>query len=146
MSAIANTRPQELQQSDQGSRKRFSHARLTIIGARNAANDDCHVHSASLHQSDCMDVLPLLSAGCVDLVLSDLPYGTTRCPWDCPIPLERMWAQLKRVGKRDCVYIFTAQQPFTCWTSPWAVGRLALRHFERVVRSLGLNATSTTSE
>lgn len=121
MSAIASTRLQELQQSDQGSRKRFSRARLTIIGAGNAANDDCHVHSASLHQSDCMDVLPLLSAGCVDLVLSDLPYGTTRCPWDCPIPLERMWAQLRRVGRRDCVYIFTAQQPLTwalCASNP----------------------------
>lgn len=49
----------------------------------------------------------------IDLVLTDLPYGMTACKWDTPIPFEPMWAQLKRIVKRDAAIIFTASQPFT---------------------------------
>lgn len=74
-----------------------------------------------LHQGNCLDVLPTLADGSVDLVLTDLPYGTTACPWDSVIPLDDMWRELHRVGTRDCVFVFTAQQPFTwalCASNP----------------------------
>jgi site-specific DNA-methyltransferase (adenine-specific) len=49
----------------------------------------------------------------IDLVLTDPPYGTTACKWDTHIDLEKMWIELKRVGKDNCSYVFTASQPFT---------------------------------
>ena len=48
----------------------------------------------------------------IDMVLADLPYGTTACDWDSIIPLEPLWEQYKRIGKDDTPYVFTASQPF----------------------------------
>lgn len=52
-----------------------------------------------------------MAAGSVDAVITDLPYGTTRCKWDAIIPLEPMWEQVKRVCRG--VFITTGSQPFT---------------------------------
>jgi site-specific DNA-methyltransferase (adenine-specific) len=74
-----------------------------------------------LHHGDCLVQLPLIAERSVDLVVTDLPYGTTACPWDSIIPLDQMWQELKRVGTPDCVFVFTAQQPFTwalCASNP----------------------------
>jgi site-specific DNA-methyltransferase (adenine-specific) len=62
---------------------------------------------------DCLEVLPTLEAGSVDLVLADPPYGTTACKWDSIIPLEPMWAELKRLIKPRGAVVMTACQPFT---------------------------------
>lgn len=51
--------------------------------------------------------------GSVDMVLTDPPYGTTQCKWDSIIPLEPMWAELKRVIKPNGAIAMTASQPFT---------------------------------
>lgn len=63
-----------------------------------------------LHHADCFDVMPRLAAGSVDLVLADLPYGTTNCVWDSILPLDRLWAEYRRVC-RGPVVLF-AQTPF----------------------------------
>jgi len=75
-------------------------------------NDDVY-STHTLYEGDCLKVLPMMAPASVDLVLTDLPYGTSKCPWDSVIALDRMWAELKRVGKPGCVFVFTAQQPFT---------------------------------
>ena len=62
---------------------------------------------------DCLDVMPDLPDGCVDLILADVPYGTTACKWDSIIPLEPMWEQLKRIIKTNGAIVMTASQPFT---------------------------------
>ena len=49
----------------------------------------------------------------VDLVLCDLPYGTTQCKWDAVIPLEPMWAAFRRVIRPGAAIVLTAAQPFT---------------------------------
>jgi site-specific DNA-methyltransferase (adenine-specific) len=67
----------------------------------------------TLLQGDCLTLLPTLAAGSVDLVLADLPYGTTACKWDCVIPLTPLWEQYRRVLKPDGVIVLTACQPFT---------------------------------
>lgn len=69
--------------------------------------------SVSLTQGDCIAQLKKLPDASVDLVESDLPYGTTGCDWDSVIDLAAMWKELYRVGKPDCVFVFTAQSPFT---------------------------------
>ena len=49
----------------------------------------------------------------VDMILMDLPYGTTACHWDSIIPFEPMWARLKRIIKPRGAIVLTASQPFT---------------------------------
>jgi DNA modification methylase len=54
-----------------------------------------------------------IESGSVDMVLADVPYGTTACKWDSIIPLEPMWEQLKRIIKPNGAIVMTASQPFT---------------------------------
>ena len=49
----------------------------------------------------------------IDMILADLPYGTTACKWDSIIPLKPLWKQYKRVIKEDGAIVLTASQPFT---------------------------------
>jgi len=67
----------------------------------------------SLFNGDCLTVLPMIPDGSVDMVLCDLPYGTTQCHWDIVIPLEKLWAEYHRVCKQNAAMVFTASQPFT---------------------------------
>lgn len=64
---------------------------------------------------DCLELLPDIPDNYVDMVFADLPYGdkTTSLAWDNHIPLEPLWAQLKRIAKKNAAMIFTASQPFT---------------------------------
>lgn len=62
---------------------------------------------------DCLAGLSLLPDGSVDMVLTDLPYGTTSGAWDTLLPLPDLWRQLTRVTKRNGAMVFTAAQPFT---------------------------------
>lgn len=55
--------------------------------------------------------MPTMPDKSVDMVLCDLPYGTTRCSWDTVIPLDKLWSEYKRVCKGAIV--LTAAQPFT---------------------------------
>jgi site-specific DNA-methyltransferase (adenine-specific) len=67
----------------------------------------------NLHFGDCLEILPTLADNSVDMVLVDLPYGTTACKWDSIIPLDKLWQQYNRVCKEDGAMVFTAAQPFT---------------------------------
>ena len=51
--------------------------------------------------------------GSVDAIICDPPYQMTACKWDSIIPLEPMWAELKRVIKPNGAIVMTASQPFT---------------------------------
>jgi len=66
-----------------------------------------------LWQGDCLELMPDISDGSIDMVLADQPYGTTACKWDSVIPLEPMWEQLKRIIKPNGAIVMTASQPFT---------------------------------
>ena len=67
----------------------------------------------TLKQGDCLTILPTLADQSVDLILCDLPYGTTKCKWDFVIPLDLLWAQYKRVLKPLGTVVLFADQPFT---------------------------------
>jgi len=66
-----------------------------------------------LIEGDCLEVMPGIPDGSVDMVAADPPYGTTACKWDTIIPLEPLWAQLKRVTKSNGVIVMMGSQPFT---------------------------------
>lgn len=64
-------------------------------------------------QGDCLDLMRDIPSGSVDMVLCDLPYGTTACSWDSIIPFEPLWEQYWRVCKPNAAIVLTASQPFT---------------------------------
>jgi site-specific DNA-methyltransferase (adenine-specific) len=68
---------------------------------------------ARLICGDCRDVLPTLAEGSIDLVLADLPYGTTACAWDSVIPFAPLWENYKRLLKPGGAVVLTGSQPFT---------------------------------
>ncbi|MFA7167420.1 MAG: site-specific DNA-methyltransferase [Sphaerochaetaceae bacterium] len=101
------------------------------------------IGDATLYRGDCLEVMPTLPAGCVDMVLADPPYGTTACAWDSVIPPGRMWEELHRVAREDAAFVFTACQPFTtrlgssnlkelryawAWVKNYSTGFLNARH------------------
>jgi site-specific DNA-methyltransferase (adenine-specific) len=67
----------------------------------------------NLMLGDCLERMKEIPDGSIDMVLTDPPYGTTACKWDSVIPFEPMWAQLKRVTKKNGAIVMTASQPFT---------------------------------
>ena len=64
---------------------------------------------ADLYHGDCLEVMPTLAPGSIDMVLTDPPYGTTACKWDSIIPLEPMWENLKRLVKPNAAIVMTAR-------------------------------------
>lgn len=66
-----------------------------------------------LHQGDCLEVMKTVPDGSVDMVMCDLPYGTTACKWDSLLPLELLWKEYKRLIREDGAIVLTAAQPFT---------------------------------
>jgi site-specific DNA-methyltransferase (adenine-specific) len=80
-------------------------------------------------QGDCLELMKNIPDGSIDMILCDLPYGTTACKWDTIIPFEPLWEQYKRIIKDNGAIVLTASQPFTsslvmsnvkdfkyCWT------------------------------
>lgn len=67
----------------------------------------------TLHLGDCLDLMKTIPDHSIDLVLCDLPYGTTACKWDVVIPLDPLWQEYERVMKPTSVAVLTANQPFT---------------------------------
>lgn len=67
----------------------------------------------TIHRGDCLSLLPEVADASVDLVLCDLPYGTTRNPWDSCVDLPRLWAEYERILAPSGVVVLTAQGPFT---------------------------------
>ena len=61
---------------------------------------------------DCLELLPNLLDNSIDMLLVDLPYGTTACKWDSVLPLDKLWEQYNRVCKRDAAMVFTQQESF----------------------------------
>lgn len=66
-----------------------------------------------LFEGDCLDIMPQIPDNFVDLILCDLPYGTTQNNWDCEIPLVPLWDQYLRIIKDRGAIVLTSQGAFT---------------------------------
>jgi site-specific DNA-methyltransferase (adenine-specific) len=66
-----------------------------------------------IEQGDCLQLLPLIENKSVNLILTDLPYGTSACSWDTVIRLEPLWYEFERIIKDDGAIVLTSNQPFT---------------------------------
>lgn len=66
-----------------------------------------------LMHGDCLEMMKLIPDVSVDMVLCDLPYGTTQNKWDAVIPFDQLWDAYKRIVRADGAIVLTAAQPFT---------------------------------
>ena len=71
------------------------------------------VENPILMQGDCLEMMKSIPDGSVDMILCDLPYGTTACKWDSVIPFEPLWAAYRRVCKPNAAIVLTANFPFS---------------------------------
>ena len=68
-----------------------------------------------LKLGDCLDIMPSIPDGSIDMILCDLPYGITACKWDTVIPFEPLWKEYKRIIKdRGCIALF-GSEPFSSY-------------------------------
>jgi site-specific DNA-methyltransferase (adenine-specific) len=67
----------------------------------------------TLFYGDCLEVMGVIPDNSIDMILCDLPYGTTACSWDIIIPFVPLWEQYNRIAKENAAMVFTASQPFT---------------------------------
>ena len=80
--------------------------------ARTRSPTSANVDARLIH-GECLEAMQALPAKSVDLILCDLPYGTTACKWDAVIPFEPLWERYRRVAKDTAAIVLTASQPFT---------------------------------
>lgn len=66
-----------------------------------------------IYNGDCLEIMKSIEDKSIDMILCDLPYGTTACKWDGIIPFEPLWEQYKRIIKDNGAIVLTASQPFT---------------------------------
>lgn len=66
-----------------------------------------------LLQGDCLDEMSKVLDSSVDLILVDLPYGTSACSWDVVIPMEKLWEQYLRVLKPSGTVVLFGSEPFS---------------------------------
>ena len=71
------------------------------------------IKNGRFYNEDCFNAMREIPDGVIDMVLCDLPYGTTACSWDAVIPFEPLWAQYRRIAKPKAAIVLTANQPFT---------------------------------
>ena len=73
------------------------------------------MNNIELYNGDCLEVMDgLISLGVkVDMVLCDMPYGTTKNKWDSIIPLDPMWDKLERLTKKNSAILMFGSQPYT---------------------------------
>src|SRR6056297_1651478 len=67
----------------------------------------------NLRKGDCLELMKNIEDKSIDMILCDLPYGTTACKWDTIIPFDKLWGQYERIIKDNGAIVLTAQQPFT---------------------------------
>lgn len=105
---------------------------LTMIGSHSLANGDC------------FDVMHNMKDGSVDLILADLPYGTTANKWDSILDLDRLWSEYLRIAKQTAAIVLTASQPFT---STLVMSRRDLFKHEWIwIKNSGSNFANTVRE
>ena len=66
-----------------------------------------------LKLGECLELMKDIPDKTIDMILCDLPYGTTACKWDTVIPFEPLWEQYNRIIKDNGAIVLLGSQPFT---------------------------------
>lgn len=79
------------------------------------------IGNAKLHLGDCLQVMPSLPT--VAAIITDIPYGTTRCAWDSVIPFDAMWAAIQSIAVRGTPVVLFGSEPFSSALRMSNIGR-----------------------
>lgn len=66
-----------------------------------------------LRQGDCLELMKDIPDKSIDMILCDLPYGTTACKWDIVIPFDKLWEQYNRIIKDNGAIVLFGSEPFS---------------------------------
>lgn len=66
-----------------------------------------------LWNGDCLELMRDIPNKSIDMILCDLPYGTTQCKWDSIIPFDNLWTQYNRIIKDNSAIVLFGSEPFT---------------------------------
>ena len=66
-----------------------------------------------LYNGDCLEIMKNIADKSIDMILCDLPYGTTACEWDSIIPFEPLWEQYNRIIKDNGAIVLFGSEPFS---------------------------------
>lgn len=66
-----------------------------------------------VYNMECIEGMSKIKDKSIDMILCDLPYGTTQCKWDVIIPFDKLWEQYERIIKDNGAIVLTSAQPFT---------------------------------
>ena len=66
-----------------------------------------------IYNEDCLEGMKRIPDKSIDMILCDLPYGTTKCKWDVVIPFKPLWEQYERVIKDNGAIVLFGQEPFS---------------------------------
>lgn len=70
-------------------------------------------YSYELWNGNCLELMKSIPDKSIDMILCDLPYGTTKCKWDIVIPFKPMWDQYSRIAKDNAAIVLFGQEPFS---------------------------------
>lgn len=73
------------------------------------------LESCTLYQGDCLELMKEIPEKSIDMILCDLPYGTTACAWDNIIPFDKLWEQYKRIRKDNTAIVLFGSEPFSSY-------------------------------
>jgi site-specific DNA-methyltransferase (adenine-specific) len=74
--------------------------------------DIIEIETNKLYLGDCLDIMPYIPSESADLILCDLPYGITSCPWDKVLPMNELWREYDRIIKPSGAIVLTATMKF----------------------------------
>ena len=80
------------------------------------------IGQSTLINAECLEAMAELPATSIDMVLCDLPYGTTACKWDAVIPFEPLWAAYRRITKPNGAVVLFGVEPFSSFLRVSAAG------------------------
>lgn len=86
---------------------------IPMSDVRQPALQQCTVSRSTFYQGDCLILMSKIADKSVDMILCDLPYGTTQNKWDAVIPFDLLWQQYNRILKPTGIIALTASQPFS---------------------------------
>ena len=100
----------------------------------------------TLIQGDCLEKMKDIPDGSIDMVLCDLPYGTTACSWDSVISFDKLWEQYNRICKETSPIVLFGQEPFSStlrlsnignWKYDWYWEKERLTNISQVKKRAG---------
>lgn len=68
-----------------------------------------------IYNADCLNLMQHIDDKSIDMILCDLPYGTTACHWDIVIPFDKLWVQYERIIKDNGAIVLTGSEPFSSY-------------------------------